>query len=104
MRPVVYSAADKDDSLRSLLEITFENHPHDSSFATTEWPKSSICVGLDGDEDGGGSNTNAGFGLDVPKMDLFAELNSDCIDKMVNNTRLIEYAEIHLRLLTLFSR
>ncbi|CAJ1952945.1 unnamed protein product [Cylindrotheca closterium] len=80
VRPVAYTAAGKDDSIRSLLEKTFEDNPHDPSFAATQWPKSSICVGLDGKGDG--SDADAGFGLDIPKMDLFAELPNDCIDKM----------------------
>ena len=78
---LAFTAAGKDDSLCSLLEKTFEQNSHDPSNASVEWPKSSICVGL-GRQDNG-SNDDTGLGLHVPKMDLFAELPSDCIDKMV---------------------
>lgn len=97
----MYTAAGNDDSLRSLLEKTFEDNPHDPSFSTTEWPKSSICVSVDGEGDG--SIADAGLGLDVPKMDLFAELPSDCVDKMVSDTGFIKGAENESTLLKLAS-
>ena len=85
VQPAAYTVAGKDDSLRSLLEKTFEQSPHDPSYSTTQWSKCSICVGLDGE--GSGSSGDAGFGLDVPKLNLFAELPNDCVEKMVSIVR-----------------
>jgi hypothetical protein len=80
---VVLTATNKDQSLRDQLEKTFQEHPYDSSVSSAEWPKSSICGGGD-DANGEGGNSGSGLQLDVPKLDLLAELPSDCITRMVS--------------------
>jgi hypothetical protein len=89
-RPVVYAASGKDETLRSLLEKTFEEHPHDASSSTTEWPKTCICIGGDGGVEDGDANGNSGLQFDVPKMDLFSELPSDCIQRMVCTVKITQ--------------
>eukprot|EP00980_Cylindrotheca_fusiformis_P018775 scaffold6257_cov144-Cylindrotheca_fusiformis.AAC.1 len=77
---VASAAAGKDESLRTLLQKAFADHPYDPSAASAEWPKRYIVV-----SDGGGAgvaDTNSGLNLDVPKMDLFSELPDDCIPRM----------------------
>jgi cytoskeleton-associated protein 5 len=80
---VVFTKVDKDESLRKLVEKSFEDNPHDPTAATAEWSKTCICVdrGIDGAAE---NASGGGLQLDVPKLDLFSELSSDCVDRMVS--------------------
>ena len=86
---VVFAELKKDQALREQLEKAFNDHPFDPSAASTDWPKSSLCArgGGDGGDGSGGGGAGAGGGLvlEIPKMDLMAELPNDCISKMVRN-------------------
>ena len=80
---IVFAACGSDESLRGLLEKTFQQHHYDPSYANAEWRRSFICndaVGGNGDSQADG----VGFQMDVPKLDLFAELPIDCLDRMVS--------------------
>lgn len=85
---VVIAAAGKDESRRSLLQKTFEEHPFDPSCAEAQWPKQFISVGCTGEAEGGGATSASGLQLDVPTMDLFAEIPDDCIQRMVSAANL----------------
>lgn len=87
---VVYAASGKDETLRSLLEKTFEEHPYDASSSTAEWPKTCICIGGDGGVEDGDATGNSGLQFDVPKMDLFSQLPSDCIQRMVCTVKITQ--------------
>jgi hypothetical protein len=79
---VVFASTSKDQSLRDQLEKSFNDHPFDPTTGSTEWPKSSICSGPGGAESQGGQQ-GAALQLEVPKMDLMAELLDDVIARMV---------------------
>lgn len=87
---IVFAAVGKDESLRSLLEKAFQEHPHDASAVSTEWPKACICM------QGGSEETEAGgslgLQLDVPKLDLFAEIPPDCVQRMVSMSFLFPWS------------
>jgi hypothetical protein len=80
---VVFAATGKDHSLRDQLEKIFNEHPYDPSSSSAEWPKNSICFGPAGTTAEGGQ-AGSGLKLEVPKMDLIAELPADCITRMVS--------------------
>lgn len=76
------------------MEKAFNDHPYDPSSASTDWPKASLCGraggdGGDGTGSGGGGSGGGGLVLEIPKMDLMAELPNDCISKMVRTTFLL---------------
>lgn len=83
---VVFSTCGSDESLRGLLEKIFQQHHYDPSYANAEWQRSFLCNSVVGGN-GGSKADSVGFQMDVPKLDLFAELPIDCIDRMVSETR-----------------
>lgn len=80
---VSFAAASKDQSLRDQLESTFNEHPFDPSSSSAKWPKNSICCGPASSTAEGGQS-GSGLQLEVPKLDLLAELPADCISRMVS--------------------
>ena len=74
----------KEQSVRSQLEETFRDHPHDQSSSSAEWPRKSIIGDSANDSAGSGTKgSNSNLLLDIPKLDLISEIPSDCIARMV---------------------
>lgn len=73
-------ASSKEPSFREDVEATFSEHPFDSAAAKIVWAKRCIC----GHSQNGGNSNESGGALDMnlPKLDLFAELPSDCLSRM----------------------
>lgn len=71
-----------DHSLREQLGKVFSEHPHDPSTANSEWPKRSIIVEATGDTGTGSSCSGNTHGIELPTLDLIAELPADCIVRM----------------------
>ncbi|CAB9516410.1 Cytoskeleton-associated protein 5 [Seminavis robusta] len=77
------------DSERGNLEKTLESHPHDPSYTSAEWPRVSIATGRKCNADGSGGqhddeDDNEGFGLEIPRMDLFSQLSGDSLKNMAS--------------------
>jgi len=70
----------KNASLRDDIEKTFEENSFDSSLFAKAWPKSYILANSESAQDG--STEGAGMDVELPTLDLIAELPSDCIDRM----------------------
>ena len=78
------------DSMRDQVEKAMESHPHDPSYASSEWPKASIASqttsrGKSVSSDVGDNDDSNGLALEIPRMDLLASLSADCITKMVSS-------------------
>lgn len=73
-------ASVKDQSLREQLHKTFHEHPHDATSSKSDFPKQSIFA----TQQGGASEPGVGIDIDIPKLDLIAELPNDCIARMVS--------------------
>ena len=83
---VAFASVGNDDSLRTQLESCFNQHAFDPSSKSAEWPKSSICSGFGDKANEDGQSGGAGLNLEIPKMDLIAELPEDCISRMVSSS------------------
>lgn len=68
-------------SLRGQLEKCFDESPFDASAAPSSFPRSSLATM----ENTGGSSSQSALGLQVPKTDIFSELPSDIIAKLVSS-------------------
>lgn len=79
---LVFSSV-KDESLRDQLQKTFSEHAYDPTTSKSDFPKHSIVA----TQKGGGSNNTGGdvFELEMPKLDLLAELPADCLARMVSS-------------------
>lgn len=72
-------SSSKDSSFREDVEKTFTEHPFDPSTPNMEWPKRCICVVS---QNGGRDNPGAVLDVNLPRMDLIAELPTDCLSRM----------------------
>ena len=71
----------QDPSLREEFEKTFIEHPYDPSTKNAQWPKCYIFAS-DVSKGSDGGSSGPGLQLELPKLDLLAELPSDCISRM----------------------
>ena len=78
LKAVVMSAI-QDNSIRSHVEKKIDANPHDPSAMAN--PKRKCLLFKEGDENEGGGT--AGMGINIPKIDLMAELPSDILTDMV---------------------
>jgi hypothetical protein len=69
--------------LRDDLDKCFENNPFDVKFQKLDWPKCSL---LDNRNVQAGKEWNSGsmISLDVPRSDIMADLEEDCIQRLVS--------------------
>ena len=73
--------------MRDQLEKTIETHPFDPD--SSEWPRVSIASNSarcgDSNDAGNDDDKGVGLSLEIPRMDLFANIPADCAAKMVRS-------------------
>lgn len=76
-------ASIQDNSLKSQAQKIFVECPFDPTASESSWAKQSILASET--SKAGTSISESTFQMDLPRMDLLAEIPGDCVTRMVRN-------------------